>query len=253
MSSPAAPAAPKVREVVVNPPAGAPTRVRPDGLAKTLSRTLRWLYGAYEQAMRRVQMLPSRIRARRIVRKQGGKLRLCLGSGAAPIESWLNLDLDGRPDLRWDLRLPMPFPANSVDRIYSEHFIEHLNREDGAGLLRSCRRLLRADGIMRIATPDLPALVDAYRGDWREQDWLDWPGHEWIDSPAKMLNQCFHGWGHKFLYDAAELEAALRAAGFAEVRRCEIGESSQQELCGLETRLDSLLIFEAWGEKGAAG
>jgi predicted SAM-dependent methyltransferase len=196
-------------------------------------------------------MLHSRARAALLVASNPGPLRLCLGSGSAPIADWLNLDLEGRPDLRWDLRKPLPFASASVDRIYSEHFIEHLDHRDGASLLRDCRRLLKADGVLRIATPDLPALVEAYRGDWQDQDWLRWPGHEWIDSAAKMLNQCFQGWGHKFLYDAKELEGALTEAGFTEIRRCKIGESSHAELSGLETRLDSLLIFEAWGLKGA--
>ena len=78
---------------------------------------------------------------------------------------------------------------------------------------------------------------------------MRWPGHEWIDSATGMLNQAFHGWGHQFLYDAAELERRLRAAGFAEVRRCTIGESEHPALAGLETRLDSKLILEARGRQ----
>ena len=60
-----------------------------------------------------------------------------------------------------------------------------------------------------------------------------------------MLNTAFHAWGHRYLYDFDDLETRLRAAGFAEVKRCTIGDSDHTELANLETRLDSSLIVEA--------
>ena len=77
--------------------------------------------------------------------------------------------------------------------------------------------MLGEHGVLRIATPDLQSLVAAYDGDWRDQDWVRWPGHEWVDSAARMLNQAFRGWGHQHLYDERELTLRLRTAGFAEM------------------------------------
>jgi hypothetical protein len=49
-------------------------------------------------------------------------LKLNLGCGALPLKGWVNVDLAGLPvDLIWDLRYPLPFPANSVDTIFHEH------------------------------------------------------------------------------------------------------------------------------------
>ncbi len=180
---------------------------------------------------------------------KGGRLRLCLGCGDAPIPGWTNVDLGGDADVRLDLTAGLPLPAGSVAFVYSEHLIEHLTCEQGLALLRECRRVLAADGVLRIATPDLGALVDAWRGAWRDQDWVHWPGHEWIDTPARMLNQAFHGWGHRHLYDERELVHRLREAGFADVRRCAIGESAHGALADLETRADSKLVVEASGRK----
>jgi len=174
-----------------------------------------------------------------------GTTRLCLGSGNAPLPGWTNVDLDGTPDVRLDLGGRLPIADRSVLRIYSEHLIEHLSCEQGQHLLRECRRVLAPDGVLRVATPDLAALVDSYAGDWRDQDWVQWPGHEWIDTPARMLNQAMRGWGHQHLYDAEELEHRLRLAGFTDIRRCDLGRSAHYDLAGLETRADSKLIFEA--------
>jgi predicted SAM-dependent methyltransferase len=188
-----------------------------------------------------------RARARGRIRSAAQPLRICLGSGAAPLAGWVNVDMDAAAPVRLDLRYPLPIDDASASLIYSEHVIEHLSLEDGLALLRECRRVLREDGVLRIATPDLDALVRSYLGDWRAQDWVNWPGHEWIDTRARMLNVSFREWGHQHLYDHEELTARLAAAGFAEKRRCAIGESPTPGLAGLETRADSLLIVEAWG------
>lgn len=183
--------------------------------------------------------------ARGTIARAPRPLRLCLGSGAAPIAGFVNIDMESGADVRLDLRFALPVPDSSVELIYSEHVIEHLDLDDGMALLRECRRVLQPGGVLRVATPDLDAVVRAYQGDWRAQDWVNWPGHEWIDSPARMINQSFHGWGHRHLYDHAELTLRLAQAGFGATRRCALGDSPTRGLAGLETRADSLLVVEA--------
>ena len=185
-------------------------------------------------------------RASRVLSLAPNPLKLCLGSGDAPLEGWFNVDLGGRPDAKLDLRCRLPFADNSCSHIYSEHLIEHLDFDEGMALLRECRRVLRPDGVLRIATPDLDALIEAYGGDWRGQDWVQWPCHSWIDSRARMLNTAFYSWGHRYLFGGEELEARLTQLGFDRCERCEIGESRHETLRLLETRLDSRLIYEAW-------
>ena len=202
---------------------------------------------------RRVQRTWIRVRgawwrlcASRVLSLAPNPLKLCLGSGDAPLEGWFNVDLGGRPDAKLDLRCPLPFDDNSCSHIYSEHLIEHLDYEDAMALLRECRRVLRPDGVLRIATPDLDALVEAYGADWRAQDWVQWPCHSWIDSRARMLNTAFYSWGHRYLFCGDELEARLKELGFDQTERCAIGESRHETMRQLETRLDSRLIYEAW-------
>jgi len=124
--------------------------------------------------------------------------------------------------------------------------MEHITVGEAEVCLADWRRVLEPGGVLRIATPDLEYLVERYgSGRWREQEWLSLPEYRFIRTRAEMLNVAFRWWGHRYLYDAEELERRLRDAGFGTVRRCAYRESTVPELAGLETRPDSRLILEA--------
>jgi|SRR5437870_1754666 len=176
--------------------------------------------------------------------------RLHVGCGQEAIPGWINIDNHALPgvDRVLDVRRGLPF--RDVERIYAEHFLEHLEIEQGLGFLKACRRALAPAGILRLSTPNL--------------DWV-WATHYRLgpaESPAERLHDCFqvnrafHGWGHQFLYNRAALEAALKAAGFAEVIFQRYGESDLPEFKGIERHktwedtedLPHVLIAEASGE-----
>lgn len=188
-----------------------------------------------------------RRRARVILRARSLPLDLCLGSGDAPLAGWVNIDLRPPADVLLDLRYGIPLPDQSVRFIYSEHFIEHLDLEDGLRALRECRRVLLPDGVMRIACPDLEDLARDYQADWRRHAWVQKPDYAWVDSGARMLNVAMRHWDHRYMYDMPELVLRLREAGFAKIVRRAIGESDHERLRGVETRPESALIVEAWG------
>jgi hypothetical protein len=155
-------------------------------------------------------------------------MRLHIGSGPVAIEGWTNVDVTAYPgvDVVLDVREPWPFAE--VELIFAEHFLEHLTLQEGLVFLRECRRVLRADGVLRLSTPNL--------------DWV-WLTH--YKPPSELtteeqllgcleINRAFHGWGHQFLYNFRTLELALRAAGFAEVTQLEYGMSEVEALRNLE-------------------
>jgi predicted SAM-dependent methyltransferase len=190
----------------------------------------------------------ARVHATRALARIPSGARIHMGCGEIKLEGWINLDLGRRTeaDLRIDLRGGLPLRPQSVARIYSEHVLEHLSIEDGQTLLTDCFNALEPDGVMRIAMPDLKSLVEAYLGNWRDQEWLDNPGYSHIDSASRMLNAGFRYWGHRYLYDQEDLSLRLSTAGFSQIRRCDWGESDFPDLCKLERRPDSLLIVEAY-------
>lgn len=181
------------------------------------------------------------------LRRLAGGLSVQLGSGSNPFEGWLNVDVSAatQPDLVLDLRGGFPAPASSVRRVYSEHVFEHLELPDAQQVLHDLRLALEPSGVVRIAMPDLDAIIERYQGDWRDQEWLADRSYAHIDSPAHMLNFGLRSWGHKYIYSYDELALRLRLAGFTEIQRVAWGESSDPELRGRETRPDSLLIVEA--------
>jgi predicted SAM-dependent methyltransferase len=170
--------------------------------------------------------------------------RLHIGCNEAVLPGWVNVDIDPFPGaFRWDLRDPLPVAGPALDWIFSEHFIEHITREDAAALLRRCYDTLRPGGVFRTSTPDLAFMVGEYlagrTGEWANLGWL--PG-----TPCRMMNEGMRLWGHQYLYDIDELVATFRGAGFARIERVGWRASAHPVFENLETRpFHHELIIEA--------
>jgi predicted SAM-dependent methyltransferase len=169
--------------------------------------------------------------------------KLHLGSGDRIIDGWANIDIAGQRTLTWDLRKPLPLKAGHVRFVYTEHFIEHIEREDAIRLFSHARKVMAPNGMIRVSTPDLAKLVDDYRrGRVIRMEHGAW----FPETPCRMINEGMRWWGHVFVYDEAELVGLLKECGFSDIRRVEWGESDHPELRNLESRPDfDDLIFEA--------
>ena len=141
----------------------------------------------------------------------------------------------------------MPFPDNSVDFIYNEHFLEHLTVEEGLLAIKDFFRVLKPNGVMRIAMPDLENAVNAYFDEnWKENSkvFFEKFGLSFIQTRAERINISFRWWGHKWLYDWEELERRLKESGCEKIERYKLFESEHRALKNLETRYESTLIAE---------
>lgn len=170
-------------------------------------------------------------------------LKLHLGCGPHIKDGWRNYDLNpGKGGTVVDLRGYLPDSPNSVDFIFTEHFIEHISRADAVRLFTECFRVLKPGGVIRIITPDLFVLLDDYMHDkidrWKEV-WTP-------DSPCRMVNEGMREWGHTFLYDHVELRKVLREAGFNSVDSRMHQNSLFPALRGIDVRPDKMdIILEA--------
>ncbi len=160
------------------------------------------------------------------------KLHLMPGSNILP--GWDNLDIEATGAIKWSCPDPLPYADNSVDVIYSEHGIEHVPLEQGEALLRECVRVLKPGGVLRISTPDLKVLVDAYNT--KNIRYAAVVGFM-PNSPAQLLNYGLTWWGHKFTYDEEELTRLFKEAGINPTRR-KPGVSAYCELQFMESRPD---------------
>ena len=179
-------------------------------------------------------------RFRRLVaRAAPGQAWIHLACGKRPFPGWINVDVipsSPGPDVLLDLRKPLPLPDQTVDLIYSEDFIEHLELEQGRRMLRECYRVLRGGGMMRILTPNLRVLATRYVE--RSPELLAWYNrHYGTASFAEILNHGMRSWGHRFIYDDEMLVRELEAAGFS-VQMQTHNRSGNPDLCGLD-RADS--------------
>ncbi|MDP2217468.1 MAG: methyltransferase domain-containing protein [Methanolobus sp.] len=106
-------------------------------------------------------------------------LKLHIGCGPRILKGWVNIDLKYEPyhnymkyytdkyypkEIRGDksdffaidvTKFGIPLPDNSVDVIFHEDFIEHLNQRDQITFLAETLRVLKKDCVHRVNTPDL--------------------------------------------------------------------------------------------------
>ncbi|MGO8999747.1 MAG: class I SAM-dependent methyltransferase [Polyangiaceae bacterium] len=195
-----------------------------------------WLKGKVppplRQALRRLQaeLRYNRIhereaaRAQREIRRGSAPLRLHVGCGPHRRSGWTNIDLlSEAADYNLDLRRPLPFPDASVEAIYSEHFIEHLEFPGELEVfLKECMRVLCRGGVFEAGLPDVERSLIAYTQKDRayfENESKRWHP-AWCTTFMDNVNFTFRQGGeHKYAYDFQTLARRLADAGFIDIER----------------------------------
>jgi len=139
---------------------------------------------------------------------------------------WINLDIVDLTDYakekgfdfrQVDVTKELPFEDNSIDFINSSHLIEHLTVEEGIAFLKECRRILRPGGIVRIGTPDVKKLVDAYKaGEMDKFNDIQPEEYRQVPSQADKFWRILTA-GHKTCYDLPAIRNSFELAGFREI------------------------------------
>ncbi len=168
-------------------------------------------------------------------------MRLHIGCGTNLLAGWMNVDLK-QGDLRIDIRQGLPFPDGSIDLIFHEHFLEHLDYPgEATALVRESRRVLVPEGYMRIGVPDTEYTLKAYiqrneayfrlcRERWHPK---------WCTTPMESVNFHFRQSGeHKFAYDFETLAKLLAQTGFKNISRSQYRSSTVPAL-NIDTRNDA--------------
>jgi predicted SAM-dependent methyltransferase len=169
-------------------------------------------------------------------------MKLHLGCGTNLFKGWINIDVLQGADIICDLSQgKLQFGTNSADYIYSEHFIEHITKEQGLTLFSECLRVLKPGGVLRISTPDLIVICQDYLN--KKLDRRKHLGFS-PQTPCDLMNYSLKWWGHTYTYDFEEIYRCLSSAGFVNIIRVQCSESTIDEFRGIETRLgcDDLVI-----------
>lgn len=171
-----------------------------------------------------------------------GLKKFQIGSGQHMRNGWLNSDIKPLGGAIYlDATKRFPFDDCIFDYVYSEHMIEHISFSKGLKMLSECYRVLKPEGIIRLATPDLLFLIELYRPSKSilQNDYIKWATDTFIPDAISyedtfVINNFVRDWGHKFIYDEKVLANALVKVGFANVLRRDLNESEHPELRGLE-------------------
>jgi predicted SAM-dependent methyltransferase len=142
-----------------------------------------------------------------------------LGGGGNCLEGCLTVDISPRADAYVDVTKRLPFTDNSIDAIFCEEVIEHIDLDLGKSLLSECKRILKRNGILRLATPD-----------------LDWFASQLTNSlqACHEINEIFYHHEHRYLYTRKALRYFCEEAGFINIY-----DSSYQDIDSKLGYLDS--------------
>ena len=172
--------------------------------------------------------------------------KLQIGCGANIINGWLNTDISlyicRKGAIYMDASKKFPLPDNSIDYIYSEHIFEHLSYEQGFNMLKECHRVLKRNGVIRLATPNYQFLIDLYLNPAKEinKQYIEWSTNLFLNksincqSPIYVINNFHTSWGHKIIYDYNTLSNLLTQVNFSQNYLCNIGVSNYKELFNIE-------------------
>ncbi len=130
----------------------------------------------------------------------------------------------------------IPFEDNSVDFIYSSHFIEHLYKSETQKILVEAYRVLKKGGRIRITVPNLEYAISLYQSGHKE-DFLEFffPNSQ---NESKLGT-------HRYMYDFGLLKLLLENSGFVEIERFSYQTGHTPDIKILDNRPEQTLFVEA--------
>lgn len=185
------------------------------------------------------------------------KDKLNIGCGFNYVENWINIGLfqlhlmpyyvyllkkkkNETTVIHFDMNQDFPINPTSIKYIYASHFIEHLTFEQGINFTKNSYKVMKKGGKIRLTCPDLETWTKKYYK--KDNDFFDKyynTNKEFNRLPElKTRGEIFmsqlHGWGHKWGYDFESLKDILERAGFSNIEKKQVLDSSLPDIKKLE-------------------
>ena len=140
-------------------------------------------------------------------------MKLHLGCGKRYLEGYIHVDIAEFEHI--DYQLPIDdlstFKDNTVEEIYASHVLEYFDRNDVISVLTEWKRVLKTSGILRLAVPNFPKLVEVYQSSKDLSSILGPLYGKWDIGNQEFIY-------HKTVYDENSLKNLLEEVGFKNIK-----------------------------------
>jgi predicted SAM-dependent methyltransferase len=155
-----------------------------------------------------------------------GKLKVNVASFVTMFHhGWINMDIINLEQYAQinqykfhcqDCRNPLPFADETVDLMYSGHFLEHLTYDEGRNFLKECKRVMKPGATIRLIVPDAELLINKYKEN--DLDMFNEIGTVESNSQIHKLWSLLLD-NHKSAYDYSTVKALGEEVGFKVERK----------------------------------
>ena len=127
-------------------------------------------------------------------------------------EDWVHIDGGDYSHLDSKDIFNLPYEDNSVDLIYASHVIEYFNRDEVKDVLNEWIRVLKPNGVLRLAVPNFESIVKIYNTQ----------GYSLDNCVGLLYGQMSMGDEtiyHKTIYDFDSLELLLKDLNLKNIKK----------------------------------
>lgn len=152
-------------------------------------------------------------------------LKVNFGCGQNYLTGWENHDIEV------DIRNPLPYKDSSVDFIFIEHCIEHVNIHEAFRFFQRSFKILKHGGVIRVSVPCIDSIYKQ-----ASEPYLEWLRRQgWGDGTKEsaVYNIVFNH-GHQTIWTTDTLSIMLLTAGFYRTTLCSPMKSEHSEFCNIE-------------------
>lgn len=150
-------------------------------------------------------------------------MKLHLGSGIRYLEGYVHIDISNHDhiDIKTSIDKLTSIKDDSVDEIYASHVLEYFDRNEAEVVLTEWKRVLKKNGILRLAVPNFDALISVYRQTKDLEKILGPLYGKWKVEDSSYIY-------HKTVYDHKSLTSLLNRLGFLEIQNWDWREVFKQ-------------------------
>ena len=141
-------------------------------------------------------------------------MKINLGCGKRNFgDGWIHIDGSDYEHISSHDIVNLPFEDNTVDLLYASHVFEYFDRDEVVNVLKKWKRVLKPNGVLRLAVPDFGACAKLYvNKNVPLEKYVGMFYGKWQMTPTETIY-------HKTIYDYDSLKKVLEDNGFSNIQK----------------------------------